>query len=72
LITVTPCYGRDYFSNTDAFTDWLAGKDFTEALSGKPVNRMDLPVDSRVKIRYHRKERVLVIYRDGEGWKVDR
>ena len=50
-IHATPAYGRDYKSKAAVLTDWLAGKDFRCAVSGRYLSvRDELP--NRVWIRY--------------------
>jgi len=50
-LTVTPAYGRDYKSSKEALADWENNKDFVEALSGKYVNKIQVP-KREVWVRY--------------------
>jgi len=50
-IHATPAYGRDYKSKAAVLSDWLAGKDFRCAVSGRYLSvRDELP--NQVWIRY--------------------
>jgi len=50
-IHATPAYGRDYKSKAAVLADWLAGKDFRCAMSGRYLSvRDELP--NQVWIRY--------------------
>lgn len=50
-IHATPAYGRDYKSKAAVLSDWLAGKDFRCAVSGRYFSvRDELP--NQVWIRY--------------------
>jgi hypothetical protein len=56
-MTLIPAYGRDYKSRKAVLVDWMADKDFIEALSGKPINRSQCAGQDRVVIRYGRLRR---------------
>jgi hypothetical protein len=64
-ITVTPAYGRDYRSETEAKADWEAGKDFSIPGQGY-VNNEDAKTAgiSEVRIRF-RKRTLLAIVKVG-------
>lgn len=50
IMTVLPAYGRDYKSKDAVLADWLAGKDFKDAITGQYLSIRDkLP---EVWIRY--------------------
>jgi len=55
-LTLTPAYGRDYRSKAAVLQDLAAGKDFIEALSGKPINLEDLETYGvpGVSVRYQK------------------
>lgn len=50
-IHAVPAYGRDYKSVAAVKADWLAGKDFQCALSGRYLSVRDAP-PNQVWIRY--------------------
>lgn len=52
-IHALPSYGRDYKSAAAVLADWLAGKDFQCAVSGRYLSVRDaLPNQVQVWIRY--------------------
>lgn len=56
-LTVVPAYGRDYKSAKEAVADWEANKDFlindfSSQFDGKYINRLQVPPNSVIKIRY--------------------
>lgn len=68
MITVTPAYGRDYTSKSQAIADWEAGKDFilqdiTSPWDGKPINKEDAVRAgfNEVKIRFKRMRQFAVV-----------
>lgn len=56
-MTVLPAYGRDYKSKKAVLSDWHAGKDFVDALSGQYLSiRDNVP---GVWIRYDKKRKIV-------------
>jgi hypothetical protein len=56
-ITGLPAYGRDYKSKAAVVADWIAGKDFKDALSGKYFSVRDkIP---EVWIRYDKIRKII-------------
>lgn len=66
-ITVSPAYGRDYKSSSDAVKAWQDGVDFLlETISGLPAGRYCSTRDftepgTEIRIRYNRKQDVTLI-----------
>lgn len=65
--TLTPAYGRDYKSASDAQTDFNAGLDFifhdvTSPYDGKPCSIRDFPDGTDIKIRFN-SMRSLVVFK---------
>lgn len=57
-ITVLPAYGRDYKSAKAALSDWFAGKDFRDAMTGQYLSIRDDPPGG-VRIRYNKLSRIV-------------
>jgi hypothetical protein len=57
-VTLTPAYGRDYKSAEAAQKDFLQGKDFIEAWSGKPCSISDFEELVVVTLRYSKLRKV--------------
>lgn len=56
-LTLVPAYGRDYKSAKEVVADWEANKDFlindiSSQFDGKYINRLQVPPNSVIKIRY--------------------
>jgi hypothetical protein len=65
MITLTPCYGRDYTSKAKVLAAFDRGTDFTindvsNRWNGKPANNADLAGTGDVKFRYGNLNRVFV------------
>lgn len=65
--TLTPAYGRDYKSASDAQADFNAGLDFifhdvTSRYDGKPCSIRDFPDGTDIKIRFN-SMRSLVVFK---------
>lgn len=65
--TLTPAYGRDYKSGSDAQADFNDGKDFiyhdvTSPYDGKPCSIRDFPDGTDIKIRFN-SMRSLVVFK---------
>ena len=50
---VSGAYGRDYKSPTDAYKDWLAGKDFKCHPQGCYTSIRDWKLDDQIEVRYN-------------------
>jgi len=68
---LTPAYGRDYTSKTEARKDFMADKDFIHASrmhtgGGTYINRADIPTGATVEIRYDKLRKLVVLKRGFE------
>lgn len=67
MITLTPAYGRDYKSGSDAREDFEAGLDFilndiSSPYDGKPCSIRDFSDGTDIKLRY-KKLRALLVFK---------
>ena len=66
MIGVYPAYGRDYKSKAAVLEAYNAGKDFIIAdissrWNGMAANKSDLAVEGKVKIRYAKLAKVIIV-----------
>lgn len=61
--TLTPAYGRDYRSKMALIADLIAGKDFVDSYSGKPINLPQIRELGmrQINVRYGQLRKVAVI-----------
>jgi hypothetical protein len=66
MIGLTPAYGHDYKLPAEVSAAYNAGKDFIIAdisnrWHGKPANNADLAPEGKVKIRYNKLTKVVIL-----------
>jgi len=59
-IHATPAYGRDYKSVSAVKADWLAGKDFRDAMTGQYLSIRDA-IPGEIWVRYSQLKKVVQV-----------